>query len=97
MKMFLVGFFIGFGVIALNIGTAHALFGLGRLKCPPQYKDLSSAPVDSDRYKGHCGLVVCTNEGRQGLATCEPIQINAYKQRIKYNCRPVPPTNQCVR
>jgi hypothetical protein len=94
MKVFI--YMMVFSVIlGFTPSDGHALFG--GITCPPQYRDLSPAPVDSNLYKGHCGLVICTDEGRRGLGTCEPIQVQAYQTRVRMNCRPVPPTAQCFR
>ena len=91
----LVPFFVF--ILAFSVFSQKADAFFGGITCPPQYKDLSPAPVDSDLYKGHCGLVVCTNEGKQGLENCAAIQRKAYTDRVRRKCRPVPPTSQCFR
>ncbi len=93
--LFVLIAFLGLGLFS-HVNEAQALFG-GGPTCPGKYKNLKSADVDSDLYKGHCGLVICTNEGRAGIGGCTELQKAAYKKRKAMNCKPVPPTSQCIR
>lgn len=84
-----------FGVSMVMAGRTHAaaLFPI----CPPKYANLSPAPVDSNLYKGHCGLYICTDKGTKGIDGCQAIQKAADAQRKIFHCSYVPPYSQCKR